>query len=393
MSTTSISKHYAWSGGLGIILALFNSCLIFCLLPQHNILLEPHFWYEFMTVSVFGFIGLFAAGFVLNISVWMDLDNMCTWKNVLIVYLISGSVWILLNSVYYLFWTYLLELCPPMPLNIHFCGILTLFVTLCGTWFVFPHELRKSSGFLNRYIYFSLSQIFRNGCIWMYFLLARLFIVINTCHQWTLVIVLYLIREVNGRVLTKLCYKAAACDKTIIAVTCQHEVGCRHAVFLCVALSLLASTSTSFLCLALDFGVNLMLCIKIIRHHKFNNNINNPPTKDSIWIQELALNEKVVYIVPLAYSICFLVAYYGPNAKIIGNVKNDLWHFGTVENISRPLYLMGTLFFIDFASVILWIILLKKMCKIDFIDGFLQIQKQAWLIMAVQEAYALNEVI
>ena len=104
ISITSVSKHFAWTGGLGIILALLNSCLIFCLLPQHNILLEPQYWYEFMTISVIGFIGLFAAGFVLNISVWMDLDDMCTWKNVLIVYLISGSGWISLNSSYYQVW-------------------------------------------------------------------------------------------------------------------------------------------------------------------------------------------------------------------------------------------------------------------------------------------------
>ena len=392
ISNVLVSKHYLWTGGFGIVLALFNSCLICCLVPQHNIITEPNFWYEFMTVSVFGFIGLFAAGFILNISVWMNLDFMCTWKNFLAIYLISGSAWISFNSAYYLVWTFVLSFRPPMPLNIHFCGILTLFVTLSSTWLLFPKHVRNYSGFSNRYIYFSLSQLFRNGCIWVYFLLARLFVVINPCYQWTLVIVLHLIREINGRLLTKLCNKAAACDKSIISITCQHEVGCRHAVFLCVALSLLATTSSSFLCLGFDFGVNLMLCIRIIWKHQFDYNINNPTTIENVRLQELALNEKVVYVVPLAYSICFLFAYYGPNARIIGNVKNDLWHFGTVEDISKPLYLMGLLFLMDFVSILLWIVLLKRLCKISFIDGFLQIQKRAWLIMAVQEAYALNEV-
>ena len=392
VSHPSIPRYYAWTGGLGIILALFNSCLIFCLIPQHNILVHPSFWYEFMTISVFGFIGLFAAGFVLNCSVWMNLDYVKSWKNFIAIYLISGCSWISLNSTNYLIWTLILKFRPPMPLNIHICGVFTLFITLGGMWFLFPVNIRKTDGFFKRYVYFSLSQIFRNGCIWIYFLLARVFLVINPCYQWILVTVLHLIREINGRVLTKLCYKAAGCEKNIISITCQHEVGCRHAVFLCVALSLLASTSTSFLCLGFDFGINFMLCLKIIWNSKHNNSANNLQTTENVRLQELALNEKVVYIVPLAYSICFLLAYYGPNAKIIGNVKNSLWHFGTVENISRPLYLMGFLLLIDFVSIMLWAVLLKKFCKIDFMDGYLQIQKHAWLIMAVQEAYALNEV-
>ena len=80
-----ISKYPSYTGIVGIILALCNSCLVFCLLPLHNILTHPNHWYEFMTISVFGFIGLFSAGFVLSCSVWMDLGFIKTWKNFFVV--------------------------------------------------------------------------------------------------------------------------------------------------------------------------------------------------------------------------------------------------------------------------------------------------------------------
>ena len=84
----SIPHYYAWTGASGIVFALLNSCFIFCVWPQHNIFTEPSFWYEFMTVSVFGFIGLFSACFVLNCSIWMNLESIKTWKNFICLYFI-----------------------------------------------------------------------------------------------------------------------------------------------------------------------------------------------------------------------------------------------------------------------------------------------------------------
>ena len=386
----SIPHYYAWTGASGIVLALLNSCFIFCVLPQHNIFTEPSFWYEFMTVSVFGFIGLFAGCFVLNCSIWMNLESIKTWKNFICLYFISAIAWVTVNVTYYILWVLILELRPPMPLNLHVCGIFTLVVVMFSFWFLFPIHIRSSRTFWKRYLYYFLAQIFRNACVWEYFFLAKLFLIIDPNYQWTLAILLQLVREFNCTVLTKVCYKAASCENNAIRITCLHEMGCRHAVFLCVALALLATTTTSFLCLGFDFGINFLLCIKIIWDKRKHKHVLT--TKDNPNLQELALNEKVVYIVPLTYCICFLLAYYGPNARIIGNVKNTSWHYGMVEDISIPIYMMGLLFFIDFVSIIMWTLLLKKFSNISYIDGYMYIQKEVWLVMAIQEAYALNEV-
>ena len=383
------SHRYFWSGASGIMFALLNSCLIFCLWPQHNIFIEPSYWFEFMTVSVFGFIGLFSACFILNCSIWMHIKSITTLRNFISLYIVSAFTWVLVNITYYLIWTAVLGLRAPMPLNIHVCGITTLVVVMVAFWFLFPMEIRSSKDFSKRYCYYFSSQLFRNMCVWEYFFLGRLFVIIDPRYQWTLAIIMQIVKEVNGRILTYLCYKAASCRNSFIRITCLHEAGCRHAVFLCVALALLATNTTSFLCLGFDFAINFCLCVKIILRQRKN---NVPIIRDNIELQILALNEKVVYIVPLAYCICFLLAYYGPNARIIGNVKNTSWHFGMVKNISAPLYMMLALFSIDLISILLWTFLLKKFCSISYLDGYLYIQKGMWLVMAIQEAYALNEV-
>ena len=114
--------------------------------------------------------------------------------------------------------------------------------------------------------------------------------------------------------------------------------------------------------------------------------------EDDVDLQELVLNEKVVYVVPLAYCICATLAYWGPNAWIIGNIYNESWHFGRVEDFSQPVKIMAILFAIDIISIVLWYILLKIFCKISFYKAFMSIQKKFWLFMAIHEAFSLNEV-
>ena len=114
--------------------------------------------------------------------------------------------------------------------------------------------------------------------------------------------------------------------------------------------------------------------------------------ENDVDLQELALNEKVVFVVPLAYCICASVACIGPNAWIIGNIYNESWHFGRVEDFSEPVKIMALLFGLDIITIALMYILLKIFCKISYYKAFMYIQKKFWLFMAIHEAFSLNEV-
>ena len=44
-------------------------------------------------------------------------------------------------------------------------------------------------------------------------------------------------------------------------------------------------------------------------------------------VQILVLAESLEIVIPLAYLVCFVIAYYGPNADILGNIKNGYWQY------------------------------------------------------------------
>ena len=389
-----ISKKYFWSGGMGIVIALANSCFIFCAWPQHHIYLVPKAWHEFMTTSAIGFMGLCAASLILSSEMWLDLKTIKTWKNFFIMYLICVLGWILANVGYYHIYCVMLGLNPPMPLNIHVCGILTLVFSLVFLWFLIPAPIRNSGekkSFQKRYAYYLSAQLFRLFAVLEYFVITWLFVTVDVEYQWTIGILLPIMREMNAWIFTRICYKSAGFKSDAIKITSIHEMACRHAVFLSVALSLLATPQTAFLCIGLDFAVNFVLCIHIIWRTKRNKRIVR--LEDDTDLQELALNEKTVYVVPLAYFICFLVAYLGPNRWIIGNVGNTSWHFGKVDELLSPLLIMFAMFLVDFVGIVLWGILLKCFCNINYVKGYMYVQKKYWLIMAIHEGYSLNEVI
>ena len=93
-----------------------------------------------------------------------------------------------------------------------------------------------------------------------------------------------------------------------------------------------------------------------------------------------------------AYCLCFLMAYYGPNATILGNVKNGYWQYSAVTNIDTTIMWIGIMFFIDFGSTILSAFLLFHFCKLNIFKMYLLLQKEMWHVLSVHQCYLVEEV-
>ena len=101
-------------------------------------------------------------------------------------------------------------------------------------------------------------------------------------------------------------------------------------------------------------------------------------------VHELILNEKLEAVIPIGYCLCYLMAYYGPNAGILATV--------TESDVEKTLRTVGMLFSIDITSLFISGIVLWLFCKINLFKCYLHLQKQLWQIMASHEAYLLYEV-
>ena len=109
-------------------------------------------------------------------------------------------------------------------------------------------------------------------------------------------------------------------------------------------------------------------------------------------LEELIMTERIESVIPFTYLLTFLMAYYGPNAEILGNIKLTIWQYQSVADIEDYIKNLLKLLVIDFVSFATNGILLWITCKINVFKVLQKVQAQFWLIMTIQEAFLFFEV-
>ena len=191
-----------------------------------------------------------------------------------------------------------------------------------------------------------------------------------------------IVRGVNSWIISTLAKKGCcSSDSSKVEIVCNHNVALVHAKFVIYFFGTLATLSTSICILVIDYLINIRLCMKLILGRK-----KRPQdTKNHIrLLQNLAINEMIEVVTPIAYLICLLIAFYGPNSELIGGVKSDYWHHSPIEDISHTIIYISIFFMVDFTSVILSRYLLWKYCKISLWRACLALQKEFGFLFALR---------
>ena len=110
--------------------------------------------------------------------------------------------------------------------------------------------------------------------------------------------------------------------------------------------------------------------------------------------QGLVAAERIETIIPLTYMVIILMAYYGPNAELMGTIKLIIWHYkGAIgENIEDFVTSISLFFVIDFLSFVINGIILGIFCKINVLKVLQKHQSKYWVYMMIVEAYCFVEV-
>lgn len=110
-------------------------------------------------------------------------------------------------------------------------------------------------------------------------------------------------------------------------------------------------------------------------------------------IEKLVVTERIEALIPLTYIAMMAMAYYGPNAEIMGSVKLRVWHHQNVINdIEAFAVNVGLLAGVDFISFIINGIFIWNFCNINPFRVLGKIQKRYWIVMMASEAYMLGAV-
>ena len=98
-------------------------------------------------------------------------------------------------------------------------------------------------------------------------------------------------------------------------------------------------------------------------------------------------------LVTLCYTMFLVMAYYGPNAELLGDVKLVIWQYqNPINDIQKVVLKVLQLLVVDSLTFITNGALLWKFCGINLIPYLKKLQGKYWRYFAVAEAFLLMEV-
>ena len=87
------------------------------------------------------------------------------------------------------------------------------------------------------------------------------------------------------------------------------------------------------------------------------------------------------------------MAYFGPNANLMGNIKLEIWHLERpITDINAYLLKVSLLMIVDILSLLINGMVLWHFCNINIMWILNKLQRNYWLLFAIAEAYSLMEV-
>ena len=202
-----------------------------------------------------------------------------------------------------------------------------------------------------------------------------LFTKIPSDFQWIMAIILPLVRELNSKILNNLLDRSRYCDAIITKLVVTIVINCVHAFFNTMAISFFANQLTTWCILGADFIVNIIHVVNIIRLYRkivpddlqYENKFSVVKDEVKKWF----VIEMIEVLVPIAFMLTFLIAYYGPNATLIGNVRSNYFQYKEIKDVPNFLEEPIIMLVLDLGNAITGGILLWMFCSIDFmIEGY-----------------------
>ena len=289
------------------------------------------------------------------------------------------------NLIEYLVWNVGLGNDNVMPFNAYL-ALIGFPIPYIALWLQYPKELyynKKGRRKFKAYIYY---KIWRNLTLIPFLVSAIIVRILPSDFQWVMAVLLPINREIDHFVSTKMLsnFTRVLDESAKIAITIS--VNITYTMHMTIAIGTKATTFTTCAILAVDFALNLKTAFKIFRlklkvqPDPLENQKNLLKIKQEL--QTLCLTEIIEIINPTSYIITFLIAYYGPNAYLFGNIRNSYWQNKPVENVENLVVTVLSLFMVDISSGIFGALLLST-SSLNLLREGCMVLKTYWPIITL----------
>ena len=371
-----------------IMLIMTTSSFAVTLLPAHNVLTSPEYWYELIFSNSQAAL-LFSCATVVEMN---DLLSNCFKKRkmmaILQLFLAKAGSQGLLICLLHLIWTDIFGYYEPFPHRNAITGHISNAIFVTQAWYIIPKAMRMDPTFKNRCIAF-----LRHG-FWAITVPVQLALVnlamlkVSPDYQWMVALLFPVTKEMNDRCLGWSITKSVSREKVVKAkFIAKILMNVTYSFWLAIMLASTATKATEYTLLGINFCIDMALCFKVIRLDKKVSGLISDTSKERSLkreiMTELILNEFLEVVVPIAFIVSFSIAYHGPNKDILGGVGCSIWHYKRVEDLYAFLMPVAEMALIDAVSVVLAGIALWLFCRINICQEYCIVVNKYWIYLAL----------
>jgi hypothetical protein len=229
------------------------------LMPQHDVMVEPNFWWECLAFHCnMCCFSLGAWFFTTTTPFMLNVEGIYGWKNFFGTWLFGSLICSVVWAASMAGWVYGLGLRYPAPMVGLWSTSWGLFAQMMSCCFQLPASWRAVPSFWAR-VQAVILLLLTNVLITLfYFGFWWLFTIVPTTFQPLLALALPFIREVFGHIISALGRRSAGGHVPSVDMIAGHIVSLFHALFISSCIGSLATEITTCILLGMDFVINLI---------------------------------------------------------------------------------------------------------------------------------------
>ena len=139
--------------------------------------------------------------------------------------------------------------------------------------------------------------------------------------------------------------------------------------------------------LAVELVLKFYGCYGIIKvHKKIQSDATNREAlkiENKEAIDDLLLDEFLEVVMSVVYAIVTMIAFYGPNAAILGNVGCEIWKWQKISSLTGLLTALFRMFVMDMIAFAVNGTLLWKFCSTNTMKELCRLLKKYWPFISV----------
>ena len=389
-----IKKSFILQGACGILIPCLATLysLTVTAWPQHNVITNPEYWYEVMGPLVVGNYLVTVTAGLLDCTMIMKIEFIWSKKVFLKMFFVNTLGFVIPYISIHIVWVHVLGYPHPMPFIGQLCWLIGFISRGVQFWFLFPTNLRMDDKKFRKRIlaylsFYPLSVAMGLG----YNQLTSVFVHVPLHFQWCLGLFIPVLKEFNTWWNTKIAFKAAGGNDVAAKVVMVIYVLSVHSLSLTFILPNV-SNQTAFLLILFESIPSILTYFKLVKRHRQRCDTEISSEMDEA-LKCLVVEEYFELLIPFVYCTSFVLAYYGPNSDVLGNVRNDYWQYEKVENLAEKLGNVTSFAVIIAVKGLVFSLGLWIVCKINMLKVYCNVLYDYGTFILLYITATLNAVI